>query len=128
MKYILDTNTLLWIVTDDQRLSKIAKSTYLKTENIMFLSVASLWEIVIKVSLKKLEIKLSLENFIEQHIIGNDIKILNIESVHLYSLEKMPFHHRDPFDRLIISQAIYENMSVISFDQNFDSYPIKRTW
>jgi PIN domain nuclease of toxin-antitoxin system len=90
--------------------------------------MASIWEISIKVSLNKLEIKSSLETFVEKHIIENDIHLLNIELEHVYPLVKLPFHHRDPFDRLIVSQAIYEKMPIISSDKNFDLYSVKRIW
>ncbi len=128
MKYLLDTHALLWILTDDHRLSNNAKDSYLDKKNIILLSLASIWEMSIKSSLKKLEIKSSMETFVEQHVINNNIQILNILPQHLYPLEKLPFHHRDPFDRLIICQAIYENLTVITSDKNFDSYSVKRIW
>ena len=128
MKYLLDTHALLWILADDQRLSKNAKDCYLDKKNIILLSLSSIWEMSIKSSLNKLEIKSSMETFVEQHVINNNIQILNILPQHLYPLEKLPFHHRDPFDRLIISQAIYENMPVITSDKNFDLYSVKRVW
>ena len=128
MKYLLDTHVLLWILTDDHRLSNNVKDSYLDKKNIILLSLASIWEMSIKSSLNKLEIKSSMETFVEQHVINNNIQILNILPQHLYPLEKLPFHHRDPFDRLIISQAIYENMPVITSDKNFDLYSVKRVW
>jgi PIN domain nuclease of toxin-antitoxin system len=128
MNYLLDTHTLLWILSDDSRLSPKAKNNFLDENNGIYLSMASIWEMSIKSSLHKLEIKSTLEKFVEQHVLNNDIRILNIELVHLYPLEKLPFYHRDPFDRLIISQAIYEKMPVISSDINFDLYSVKRIW
>ncbi len=82
----------------------------------------------IKISLKKLSIDESLREFTQNHIKGNDIKFLNIELPHILSLENLPYHHRDPFDRLIISQCIHENISILSSDRVFDLYPIKRIW
>ncbi len=128
MKYLLDTHTLLWIVTNDPRLSKRAKSLYLNSDNLIFFSIANLWEMTIKISLKKLSIDESLREFTQNHIKGNDIKFLNIELPHILSLENLPYHHRDPFDRLIISQCIHENISILSSDRVFDLYPIKRIW
>ncbi len=128
MNCLLDTHTLLWIMSDDKRLSENAKIQFLEKGNTIYLSMASIWEISIKVSLNKLEIKTSLETFVEKHIIENDILLLNIEPAHVYPLEKLPFHHRDPFDRLIVSQAIYEKMPIISSDKNFDLYSVKRIW
>jgi PIN domain nuclease of toxin-antitoxin system len=128
MTYILDTHALLWILTDDDRLSKKVRDTFLETKNIILLSLASIWEMSIKISLNKLKIKTSLASFVDQHVINNNIQILQILPEHLYPLEKLPFHHRDPFDRLIISQAIYENLPVITSDDNFDLYAVKRIW
>jgi PIN domain nuclease of toxin-antitoxin system len=128
MKYLLDTHTLLWITTDNPKLSKKAKSTYLNSQNEIFVSIASIWELSIKISLKKLDIKLPLKSFVDIHILGNNIKILELELNHIYKLEKLPFHHRDPFDRLIISQSIENKIPILSIDKMFDSYGIKRIW
>lgn len=128
MKYIIDTHTLLWIVTDNPQLSEKAKKIYLNSKNHIFFSMVSIWEISIKISLKKLSIDHSLKDFIQKHVKGNDIRILNIELQHILLLENLHYHHRDPFDRLLISQAITENIPVISSDKSFDLYPIKRIW
>jgi PIN domain nuclease of toxin-antitoxin system len=118
MKFLLDTHALLWILSEDKRLSEDAKNEYLNRENTIFLSMASIWEMSIKISLNKLKLS----------VVGNDIKLLRIESSHIYPLQKLPFYHRDPFDRLIICQAMYEKMPIISSDKNFDLYSVKRIW
>ena len=128
MKYLIDTHTFLWIISNDQKLSEKAKNLYLHTENIIFFSLASIWEMVIKISLKKLSIEEPLKDFVQSQIKGNDIKILNIEIKHILSLENLPYYHRDPFDRLIISQSMNENIPLLSSDTVFDLYPIKRIW
>jgi len=128
MKYLLDTHVLLWILSDDKRLSNHAKVQFLDTKNMIYLSMASIWEMSIKISLNKLKLKSSLETLVDEHVIGNDINLLTIESAHIYPLQKLPFHHRDPFDRLIVSQAIYEKMPIISSDKNFDLYSVERIW
>ena len=128
MKYLIYTHTLLWIVTKDQKLSEKAKKLYLNTEKLIFFSLASVWEIAIKISLKKLSIEEPLKDFIQSQIKGNDIKILNIEIKHILSLENLPYYHCDPFDRLIISQSMNENIPVLGSDKVFDLYPIKRIW
>ena len=128
MKYLLDTHTLLWIIADDPRLSKKVKNAYLNSENLIFFSVASLWEIAIKISLKKLSIDEPLNDFIQNHIKANDIKFLNIEIPQILLLENLAYHHRDPFDRLIVAQCIHENITILSSDKIFDLYPIKRVW
>ena len=128
MKCLLDTHVLLWILSDDKRLSVNAKNKFLDPKNMIYLSVASIWEMSIKISLKKLKLKTSLEKIIDDYVIGNDINLLSIESSHIYPLQKLPFHHRDPFDRLIVCQAIYEKMPIITSDKNFDLYSVERIW
>jgi len=128
MKCLIDTHTLLWIVTGDQKLSDRARDIYLNTENLIFFSMAGLWEMAIKISLNKLFLEGPLKDFIHTHIKGNDIKILNIEVKHILSLENLPFYHRDPFDRLLISQSMNENIPILSSDKAFDLYPVKRIW
>ena len=128
MKYLIDTHTLLWIVTDSAKLSKRAKKIYLDRSNKIFLSMASLWELAIKSSLDKLSLEKSLDDFVVEHIKGNDIQILDIEIPHIFRVEQLPFHHRDPFDRMIIAQLIENNLPILGSDKAFDSYKVKRVW
>jgi PIN domain nuclease of toxin-antitoxin system len=107
-------------------LSKIAKIAIEKTENNCFASIASFWEMSIKLGLGKMDLEeISLQNFIKK-VVQNGIEILEINENHVLVNEKLPFHHRDPFDRIIISQAIFEKMRVISTDFFFDKYEIER--
>ena len=128
MKYILDTHTLLWIVTDDSRLSSDAKRIYLDKRNDICLSLASVWELAIKSSLSKISFGMTLEEFVDEHVFGNAIDILYIGLGHVVRIEQLPFHHRDPFDRMIISQALEEDLIVLGSDTLFDDYGIKRLW
>ena len=128
MEYLLDTHTLLWIVTDDKQLSTKVEKLFLNEQNEIFLSIASLWEIAIKVSLKRLELGQSLSEFYFKHVIGNKIRLLDIKVEHLAILESLEFHHRDPFDRMIISQSISEKIPILSNDKTFSKYLIKRIW
>jgi len=128
MTYLIDTHTLLWIVTDNPRLSKKVKSLYLNPANRMFVSIACLWEITIKVSLKKLTIPGSVSDFVTDHVQGNDMRLLDITRHHLAVLEHLPWHHRDPFDRLLACQAMHEKAALLSEDAEFDRYPIARIW
>ncbi|VAX19122.1 hypothetical protein MNBD_IGNAVI01-2280 [hydrothermal vent metagenome] len=128
MKYLLDTHTLLWIVTDSPKLSKKAKKLYLETDNTILFSLASIWELAIKSSLGKIEFDKTLEGFVEEHVKGNNIQILNIELPHILRVEQLPFHHRNPFDRLLIAQLIENNLSIISYDKIFDLYKVNRIW
>lgn len=128
MKYLLDTHTLLWLTTNDLKLSSHAKELYLNAENEILLSIASIWELAIKSSIDKISFEKTLEEYIEEHIRGNNIQIIGIDVPHLIRVEKLPFHHRDPFDRLIIAQAIEENLSIIGNDKIFDKYNVQRIW
>lgn len=128
MEYLLDTHALLWIVTDDNQLSTKAKKLFLDEKNEIFISTASLWEIAIKVSLNRLKLGQSLTDFYYKHVIGNKIQLLDIKVEHLAVLEALEFYHRDPFDRLIICQAMVEEIPVLSSDKIFSKYPIKRVW
>ena len=128
MSYLIDTHTLLWIVTDSPKLSDRAKELYLDSENKIMISLASIWELAIKSSLDKLTLEKPLEDFVDEHIKGNDIEILNIELPHILRIETLPFYHRDPFDRLIISQQIENNLTIIGADEIFDKYDVIRIW
>ena len=128
MKYLIDTHTLLWIVTKDKRLSKKVKDIYLNPDNQIFISLASLWEMAIKINLNKLSINEPLKDFIKNQVKRNDINILDIKTKHILLLESLPYYHKDPFDRLIISQSITELIPLLSFDKVFDRYSIKRIW
>jgi PIN domain nuclease of toxin-antitoxin system len=128
MRYLLDTHSLLWIVDDHPDLGSHAKNIYLNEEMEIFVSIASIWEIAIKTSLNKLEIPGTLAEFVKEHIRGNKIDIMSIELKHLYHLETLPYYHRDPFDRILISQALAENIPVLTRDLAFDKYPVQRIW
>ncbi len=128
MNLLLDTHAFLWIVSGDKRLSRKAKKLYLDKSNEVYLSAASIWEMAIKISLGRLTLEDPLENFIAMHALGNGMKILEIRPKHLYKIEDLPFHHRDPFDRVIIAQSMLESYFVLGSDKAFDSYPIRRVW
>ena len=128
MNLLLDTHTLLWILTDDKRLSKTARQLFLSENNDIYLSVASIWEMAIKVSIGRLNLSEPLQEFTHNHVKGNDIKILAVEAEDTYPIETLPFHHKDPFDRLIIAQSMIRNYPILSADAEFDPYPIKRIW
>lgn len=128
MKYLLDTHALLWITTDDVRLSNKARDIYLNAENIICFSSASVWELVIKMSIGKIKFEKDLDDFIEVHVKGNNIDILKIELPHILRIANLPFHHRDPFDRLIIAQAIEDSLIILGSDSIFDKYKVNRIW
>ncbi|MGC8714865.1 MAG: type II toxin-antitoxin system VapC family toxin [Leptodesmis sp.] len=127
MKILLDTHTFLWFINDSPELSNAA-ADLLESDVNLLLSMASLWEIAIKVSLNKLTLPDDYELFIPQQIILNNIEILTITFEHLTIVSKLPFHHRDPFDRLLIAQSMSEKLQIVSADTKFDSYEVDRKW
>lgn len=128
MKLLLDTHTFLWFIGGNTNLSNTARNAIEDTSNQRFISIATLWEISIKVSIGKLKIGFAFTELVEQEVYGNAIEILEISSEHLDELVKLPFHHKDPFDRLIIAQSLVEDATLISKDAAFQSYPIKLLW
>jgi PIN domain nuclease of toxin-antitoxin system len=121
VKALIDTQIFLWFVSGDKKLSKTAKAAITHPDNEIYLSIVSLWEISIKTALGKLEIKGDYESVIDD-VVQNGIQILPINFAHTVIQNQLPFYHRDPFDRIIVSQAIVEGMSLISKDQIFDQY------
>ena len=128
MNILLDTHTFLWFVNDDPRLSMPARVLIETEESQPFLSVVSLWEIAIKISLGKLNLKQPYEIFIPQQLALNGIGILNITLEHTAAITTLPFHHRDPFDRLLVVQSKIEKMNLVSIDSAFDAYQVERIW
>jgi len=127
MRFLIDTHTFLWFIHDSPQLSANAKNL-LESDNDLWVSIASLWEIAIKVNISKLTLPNSYENFIPEQLALNDIEILPITMAHLAIYTTLPLHHRDPYDRLLIAQTITEKVSIISIDVTLDSYPISRIW
>ena len=128
MRMLLDTNSFLWFIAGSDRLSTNAMDIIVDQNNDLFLSIASLWEIAIKASIGKLELLQSFDKLIPDQLNKNDIDTLPIELNHLSELIQLPFHHRDPFDRLIIAQGMIESMPVISSDPAFKMYPVELIW
>jgi PIN domain nuclease of toxin-antitoxin system len=125
---LLDTHTFLWFVLGDPRLTADAKAAIEEPGNEKLVSPASYWEIAIKISLGKYTLSQPYEEFMERGIAENGFVILPIEPKHTAVLTTLPFHHRDPFDRLIIAQAMVEGIVVVSGDAAFDAYPVTRLW
>jgi PIN domain nuclease of toxin-antitoxin system len=119
MKVLLDTNALLWLLADDQKLSMQAREKIERATDIL-ISEASLWEIAIKISIKKLSPILGLYDTL--HDLG--FKRLRIENSYLQILETLPMLHRDPFDRLLVAQALSENASLVTRDTFLKDYGV----
>lgn len=128
MNLLLDTHTFLWFTAGNPALSKAARSSIEDENNNLYLSAASLWEIAIKISLGKFELSEPFEILIPQQLAENEIELLAISIAHTAMVVSLPFHHRDPFDRLITAQAKVEQMTVVSVDAVFDAYQAARLW
>ncbi len=128
MDILLDTQAFLWLSSNDAKLTKTAKKTFLDVKNNFFLSMASMWEMSIKCSLDKLKLRPSLERFLLNELQENSLEQLAISFQHVIKVNSLPFHHRDPFDRLLIAQALVEGIPILSNDTIFDNYDIKRIW
>lgn len=128
MNYLLDTHTLLWFLEGSNNLSKKARTTIENPKNIKFISIASIWEVVIKMNLGKIKLDIKLEE-LKTEILKNNFEILPLDFEHIIELSKLEEIHKDPFDRIIISQAISEKYTVISKDSNFSLYnKLKLFW
>ncbi|MEP6927922.1 MAG: type II toxin-antitoxin system VapC family toxin [Ginsengibacter sp.] len=127
MHHLLDTHTLIWFINGDKELSTKARNAIESESAINFVSIASLWEMAIKISLGRLNLLTSFEQ-IGQQIINNNFQILPITFQETLILSSLPFYHRDPFDRMIISQSIINNLLIISKDKLFGEYNVKMIW
>ena len=127
-RYLLDTHSFIWLAAGDDRLSDTCSDIYLDTANDFYLSMASLWEMAIKASLGKLSLGRPLSVLIETAKKTQGARILPIELEHVCEVEGLPFHHRDPFDRLLVAQAKIEGLPLMSCDAVFDLYGIQRVW
>lgn len=128
MKLLLDTHSFLWFIEDDARLSRTAKTIIEDGDNEVLLSVGSLWEMAIKVSLGKLKFSQPFATFVPAQLATNTISLLPITVDHPAQVVTLPFHHRDPFDRLLIAQALTEDIPIVGADAVFDGYGVKRFW
>jgi PIN domain nuclease of toxin-antitoxin system len=128
VKFIADTSSFLWFITDSERLSPKAKQILESSESARFLSLASVWEISIKASIGKLTFTIPIEEFLPQQLLLNQFSLLPISLAHTLRVTKLPFHHRDPFDRLIVAQSLIEGIPILSSDVALDAYGVERLW
>lgn len=126
-RYLIDTHALLWACGEPKKLTNKIKRI-LESEAEIFFSYASIWEMALKIENKKLKLPLSLPEFIEHAREKIGITLLPLELEVVYNLDQIPLHHRDPFDRLLISQAIHHQLLIVSCDDYFDEYHVKRVW
>ncbi|MEK7433697.1 MAG: type II toxin-antitoxin system VapC family toxin [Cyanobacteriota bacterium] len=124
MKYIIDTHTLIWYIDGDNKLSKKAVSILQNTNNQIYVSKVSLWEIAIKISISKLNTSIPFPE-LEKFLLDNNFDILEIGFKHFEHLLNLPIHHNDPFDRIIICQSVIENIPIITYDNKFSLYDVR---
>jgi PIN domain nuclease of toxin-antitoxin system len=127
MRYLVDTQSFIWFVEDDVKLPAHIRILMENVGNQLVISIASLWEMTIKMSLGKLILSGDIETMIDK-VVSNGFTILTIEPKHLIALSTLDFIHRDPFDRIIISQSISEDIPLISSDDVFNQYPVEWVW
>ena len=128
MRLLLDTHAFLWWVGAGRTLSRRARSAIGSGRNECFVSIATAWEIAIKVSLGSLRVEGSLNRFLPDQIAANGFQPLPIDLRHAARVATLPFHHRDPFDRLLVAQALEEELAVVTADPVFAEYGVKRVW
>ena len=128
MRLLLDTHAFLWFFIGNTSLSARARALIEDKSNEKFFSVASLWEIAIKVSVGKLTLSAPFDDIFPDQIANNGIHLLSVTSAHVSAITALPFHHRDPFDRLLIAQAMIEQLQMVSADPALDAYSITRIW
>mgnify|MGYP000541817322 CR=1 FL=1 len=128
MNLLLDTHVFIWLSLAPEQLSEPVTDLLMDEKNLWFLSLASVWEMQIKRQLGKLSLNLPLPELIASQQQTNGLQLLPIELNHIFTLENLPQFHRDPFDRLLIAQAITEQIPLLSIDTVFDHYPVQRLW
>ncbi len=129
MNVLLDTHTFIyWIEDNRSAFSDQTLSIITNKSNSIFLSLASIWEMQIKIQIGKLKLENKLSNVIDEQLQINDLRLLTISANHIYNLSQLPFHHKDPFDRLLISQAMTEGFSLLSKDAQITKYQVNVIW
>jgi PIN domain nuclease of toxin-antitoxin system len=128
MRLLLDTHAFLWFVLDSPQLNQAAMQLIQNPAHDVLVSPVSYWEIAIKVSLGKYQIPGSFQSWMEGQLTINSFDILPIAVAHAAMVSTLPFHHRDPFDRLLCAQVLVEKIPIVSIDEVFDCYGVERRW
>ena len=127
MSYLADTHVLLWAAREPERISAKARALLEDASEPVFFSMASIWEIAIKQSLGKLRLDATLREFVQAQV-RNGFSLLSIEVQHVARIAELPWPHRDPFDRLLVAQALESNLEIITADSAFELYPVGTIW
>jgi PIN domain nuclease of toxin-antitoxin system len=124
MNLLLDTHVFIWSQTAVAKISAPKIRALRNTQNVLFLSLANVWEIQIKIQIGKFSFPKPLSDIIKEQQAVNDLQILPITAEHIYALDNLPFHHKDPFDRMLIAQATVENYTLVTDDAHFSAYTV----
>ena len=125
---IVDTHALLWLSERTSEVPAHARAVVDDERHEVFVSIVSAWELAIKVSLGKLVVEPTVQDFMQRALSSGRIRLLPISLEHVHCVQSLPRHHRDPFDRMLIAQAMVENASVVSADAAIDQYGVQRVW
>ncbi len=128
MRLLLDTHTLMWWAGKSKRLPTKVLDLLEDSTNEVFISVANAWEMQIKAQIGKLTLHKPWPEIVRDEMTTNGFQLLRVELPHIEVLDSLPFHHKDPFDRLLIAQAIHENLTLVSNDPKFPAYPVTLLW
>jgi len=128
MRVLLDTHVFLWWVDDAAALSRRARRAIGDADSDCLLSVASCWEMAMKLGLRKMRLEEPIERFIPEQMAINRFRLLEIEFRHVARVATLPLHHRDPFDRLLVAQTIEEKLPIVTADRMFARYGVRRIW
>jgi PIN domain nuclease of toxin-antitoxin system len=128
MKLLLDTHTLIWMTSEPHKLSAAASIAITDSSNEVWLSIASIWEIQIKVQIGKLACNPPLAEMVQAQSTTNRLQILAVSLDHIYAIDALPFVHRDPFDRMLVAQANHEGLTLVTSDRVFAGYPVATLW
>jgi len=128
VKALLDTHAFLWAITEDSSLSKRAGEIFVSRSSDLFFSVARVWEILIRVQIKKLPLPKPAMPYLREQLALNHIQILPIMLDHVTRMEELPAHHRDPFDRILIAQSVEEGWPIVSVDPLLKAYLVELIW
>lgn len=128
MRFLLDTHSLLWFLSGDTSLSQRVRRIIENPDDVILVSIASLWEIAIKHSLGKLKLAQPFNELFPHQLSINNISLLDIQLRHVARISNLEFHHRDPFDRLLAAQSLSEEIPILSSDEALDAYGLERIW
>lgn len=128
MRVLIDTHAFLWWVEGERTLPARARRTIADPGNECLFSLASVWELAIKIGLGKLRLALPVHRYVAEHVAANGFRLLDIGLAHIGRVETLAMHHRDPFDRLLVAQALQEKLPIVTADPVFRKYGVKRIW